>query len=57
MIDTTQAVGKIPINVLDPRSDIIPFTFHKFNVPKAIGGLYISPAVKIKLDLQTSGGN
>jgi cysteine desulfurase len=40
--DGTQAVGKIPINVVKLGIDFLAFSAHKFYGPKGIGGLFIN---------------
>lgn len=40
MTDATQAVGKIPIDVIDLKIDYLVFSGHKFHAPKGIGGYY-----------------
>jgi len=40
MTDATQAVGKIPIDVIDLNIDYLVFSGHKFHAPKGIGGYY-----------------
>ena len=42
MSDTTQAVGKIPVDVQELGIDIMAFSGHKFYAPKGIGALYLS---------------
>lgn len=39
--DTTQAVGKIPINLEKTRIDYCCFSGHKMGGPKGVGGLYM----------------
>ncbi|MCW2260119.1 MULTISPECIES: cysteine desulfurase family protein [Sphingobacterium] len=46
MTDATQAVGKY---IFDASNiDLMAFSAHKFYGPKAIGGLYVAPHVKLK---------
>jgi cysteine desulfurase len=45
--DATQAVGKIPVDVLSDQIDMLCFSAHKMNGPKGIGALYIKNRIKI----------
>ncbi len=39
--DATQAIGKVPVDVVKAGVDYLSFSAHKFHGPKGIGGLYI----------------
>lgn len=55
--DATQAIGKIPINLIDlwPEIDLLSFSAHKFHGPKGIGGIYIRPGTELLPFLRGGG--
>ncbi|TKT93336.1 cysteine desulfurase family protein [Dyadobacter frigoris] len=48
MTDATQAVGRLPVDVVAQEIDILAFSAHKFYGPKGIGCLYVNPGLNIK---------
>ena len=52
--DATQAIGKIPINVLEEEIDLLNFSGHKLYGPKGVGALYIRK--KLNIIAQQDGG-
>jgi len=54
-VDATQAVGKMPISIVDTGIDILCFSGHKFHGPKGVGALYIKEGVSV-LPLLYGGG-
>jgi cysteine desulfurase len=55
--DATQAIGKIPVDVIKCNIDMLSMTAHKLHGPKGVGALYIkNRSPKIKLNPQSFGG-
>jgi len=46
--DATQAVGKVPIDVVATGLDLMTFAGHKFHGPKGAGALYIRTGVRLR---------
>ncbi|UOQ71654.1 IscS subfamily cysteine desulfurase [Hymenobacter cellulosilyticus] len=58
MSDGTQAVGKIPVDVIADGIDIMAFTAHKMYGPKGVGALYVrrkNPRVKVTAQMDGGG--
>ena len=45
--DATQAIGKVPVDVLKAGVDFLSFSAHKFHGPKGVGGLYIKEGLSL----------
>jgi cysteine desulfurase len=56
--DATQAVGKVPVNVIRDGIDLMAFTAHKMYGPKGVGALYVrrkNPRVKVTAQIDGGG--
>jgi cysteine desulfurase len=56
--DATQAVGKIPVDVIADGIDLMAFTAHKMYGPKGVGALYVrrkNPRVKVTSQMDGGG--
>jgi len=57
-VDGTQAVGKIPVDVIADGIDLMAFTAHKMYGPKGVGALYVrrkNPRVKVTAQMDAGG--
>jgi len=55
--DATQAVGKIPVSVIEDNIDLMSLSAHKMYGPKGVGGLYVRrKQPRVQLTCQMDGG-
>lgn len=45
--DATQAIGKVPVHVIEDNIDMLCLSGHKFNGPKGVGALYCKKGIKL----------
>ena len=56
--DAAQALGKIPVNVLEDGMDLMAMSAHKIYGPKGVGALYVRRKdPRVRLTAQMNGGN
>jgi cysteine sulfinate desulfinase/cysteine desulfurase-like protein/rhodanese-related sulfurtransferase len=55
LVDSVQALGKLPLNLAATRIDYAPFSGHKLYAPKGVGMLYVRPGAPFT-PLMVGGG-
>ena len=46
--DAVQAVGHVPVNVVEDNIDMLSLSGHKFHAPKGVGALYCKKSIRLK---------
>jgi len=55
--DATQAIGKVPVNVIKDNIDLMSISAHKMYGPKGVGALYVRrKSPRVQLTAQMDGG-
>ncbi|QCW24391.1 aminotransferase class V-fold PLP-dependent enzyme [Lysobacter enzymogenes] len=55
-VDAAQGFGRVPLDVKRDGIDLMSVSAHKIYGPKGIGALYVSPAARLRMRAQITGG-
>lgn len=55
-VDAAQSAGKVPLDMVEMKVDLLSMSAHKIYGPKGIGALYVQRKPRVRLEAQMHGG-